>query len=89
MIEVEFLNEPWNPDYAAELTETIHRSRPLRAALAQVKTAADDLNSLTSVNLTTEEGLKEAIERQGRVRGIYHALTTLLELQESEDERPS
>lgn len=71
---------------AAELRQVFRNKSVLRAfgkAIAEANSAA---GSLVGINLTTHEGLAEALRIQGTVRGVVTLVSRLIELQEMKDD---
>lgn len=76
-------SEQLTPQELGELASII-RSPLVLKGLALVLEEARNKDTLSLANLSTEDGLKSALGRQGEVRGLKRAVEILLEIEAPE-----
>lgn len=61
-------------------------NKSLLKVLGRIQRQAQDLGSITTLDLTTEEGLNKSRGVQGQVRGLFQALDMVHEIAMKEEE---
>ena len=79
MSNVENSVESWSQEDREEFRK-LFGNKVLVRAFKEVMNEAQEMNKLSSVDLSSEEGMNEARERKGAVRGMTRAIELLTEL---------
>lgn len=83
-MNLEPCREELTPDERKELAAVLH-STVFRKAAGKVLALKEDMDRLSVLHLNMQEGLVQAVRRQGEVRGIALALSFIHELTEEDD----